>query len=57
MLWLNTINDDVKTAPSLKRADLLRLTEPPDLSPVRLQIDRDYAFELVGSVLAPFLWL
>ena len=57
MLWLNTIDDDVRAAPSLKRADLLRLTEPPKLSPVQLQIHRNYAFELVGSVLAPFLWL
>jgi FkbH-like protein len=54
---LNTIDDDVRAAPSLKRADLLRLTEPPNLSPVDLQIHRNYAFELVGSVLAPFLWL
>jgi FkbH-like protein len=57
MLLLNTIDDDVRAAPSLKRADLLRLTEPPNLSPIHLQIHRNYAFELVGSVLAPFLWL
>ena len=57
MLFLNTIDDDVRAAPSLKRADLLRLTEPPNLSPMRLQIHRNYAFELVGSVLPPFLWL
>ncbi len=57
MLLLNTIDDDVRAAPSLKRADLLRLTEPPNLSPVNLQVHRNYAFELVGSVLAPFLWL
>jgi FkbH-like protein len=57
MLLLNTIDDDVRAAPSLKRADLLRLTEPPNLSSVNLQIHRNYAFELVGSVLAPFLWL
>src|SRR5580658_10231551 len=57
MLWLNTIDDDVRAAPSLKRVDLLRLTEPPNLFPVNLQIHRNYAFELVGSVLAPFLWL
>jgi FkbH-like protein len=57
MLFLNTIDDDVRAAPSLKRADLLRLTEPPNLFPIRLQIHRNYAFELVGSVLPPFLWL
>ncbi len=57
MLLLNTIEDDVRAAPSLKRADLLRLPEPPNLSPIRLQVHRNYAFELVGSVLAPFLWL
>src|SRR5712692_7961476 len=57
MLGLNTIDDDVRAAPSLKRADLLRLTEPPNLSPVDLQVHRNYAFELVGTVLAPFLWL
>ena len=57
MLLLNTIDGDVRAAPSLKRADLLRLPEPPNLSPIRLQIHRNYAFELVGSVLGPFLWL
>jgi FkbH-like protein len=57
MLFLNTIDDDVRAAPSLKRADLLRLMEPPNLSSVNLQVHRNYAFELVGSVLAPFLWL
>jgi FkbH-like protein len=57
MLFLNTFDDDVRAAPSVKRADLLRLTEPPNLSPVNLQVHRNYAFELVGSVLAPFLWL
>ena len=57
MLLLNTIEGDVRAAPSLKRADLLRLPEPPNLSPIRLQVHRNYAFELVGSVLAPFLWL
>jgi FkbH-like protein len=57
MLLLNTIDDDVRAASSLKRSDLLRLTEPPNLSPVNLQIHRNHAFELVGSVLAPFLWL
>jgi FkbH-like protein len=57
MLLLDTIDDDIRAAPSLKRADLLRLTEPSNLSPINLQIHRNYAFELVGSVLAPFLWL
>ena len=31
--------------------------EPPGLAPVHLQVHRNYAFELVGSVLGPFLWL
>ena len=57
MLLLNTSEDDVRAAPSLKRADLLRLAEPPNLSPIHLHVHRNYAFELVGSVLAPFLWL
>ena len=57
MTMVNTIEDEVRAAPSLKRADLLRLTEPPDLSPVHLQIHRNYAFELIGSVLPPFLWV
>jgi FkbH-like protein len=57
MLLPNTIDDDVRAAPSLKRADLLRLTEPRNLTPLHLQLQRNYAFELVGSVLAPFLWL
>jgi FkbH-like protein len=57
MLLLNTIDADVRAAASLKRADLLRLTEPPGLSPIKLQVHRNYAFELVGSVLAPFLWI
>ena len=57
MLLLNTIDDDVRAASSPKRADLLRLREPPNLSSVNLQIHRNHAFELVGSVLAPFLWL
>jgi|HubBroStandDraft_2_1064218.scaffolds.fasta_scaffold02400_3 FkbH-like protein len=57
MLLLNTIDDDLRAAPSLKRADLLRLEEPPNLSPVNLQVHRNHAFELVGSVLPPFLWL
>jgi FkbH-like protein len=41
----------------VKRADLLHLTEPPGLSPVHLQVHRNYAFELIGSVLPPFLWM
>jgi len=57
MLLLNTIDDDVRATPSLKRADLLRLIEPPNLSQVHLQVHRNYAFELVGSILPPFLWL
>jgi FkbH-like protein len=57
MLFLNTTDADVRAAPSLKRADLLRLTEPPNLFPINLQIHRNYAFELIGSVLSPFLWL
>jgi FkbH-like protein len=57
MLLLNTIEDDVRAAPSVKRADLLRLIEPPGLSRVHLQVHRNYAFELIGSVLPPFLWL
>src|SRR5579864_9677541 len=57
MTMVNTIEDEVRAAPSLKRADLLRLAEPPDLSPVHLQIHRNYAFELIGSVLPPFLWM
>jgi len=57
MTMVNTIEDEVRAAPSLKRADLLRLAEPPDLSPVHLQIHRNYAFELIGSVLPPFLWV
>jgi FkbH-like protein len=57
MLLLNSIDDDARAAPSLKRADLLRLKEPPNLSPVNLQVHRNHAFELVGSLLPPFLWL
>ena len=53
----NTIEDEVRAAPSVKRADLLRLIEPPGLSPIHLQIHRNYAFELIGSVLPPFLWM
>jgi FkbH-like protein len=57
MLLPNTIDDDVRAAPSLKRADLLRLKEPPNLNPLSLQVHRNHAFELVGSMLPPFLWL
>jgi FkbH-like protein len=57
MLLLNTIENEVRAALEVKRADLLRLVEPPGLSPVHLQVHRNYAFELVGSVLGPFLWL
>ena len=57
MLLLNTAENEVRAAPEVKRADLLRLVEPPGLSPVHLQVHRNYAFELVGSVIAPFLWL
>ena len=57
-LLLNAMEGcEIRAKPSLKRADLLRLVEPPGLSPVHLQVHRNYAFELVGSVLAPFLWL
>ena len=56
-LLLNAMEDEIRAEPSVKRADLLRLVEPPRLSPVHLQVHRNYAFELVGSVLAPFLWL
>ena len=56
-LLLNATEHEIRAAPSAKRADLLRLVEPPGLAPVRLQVHRNYAFELVGSVLAPFLWL
>ena len=56
-LLLNAMEGEIRAEPSVKRADLLRLVEPPGLSTVRLQIHRNYAFELVGSVLAPFLWL
>ena len=57
MPLLSTIENEVRAAPSVKRADLLRLVEPPGLTPVYLQVHRNYAFELIGSVLAPFLWL
>jgi FkbH-like protein len=49
--------DEVRAAPSPKRADLLRLIEPLGLSRVDLQVHRNYTFELIGSVLPPFLWL
>src|ERR1700733_11228003 len=57
MLLLNTIENEVRAASEVKRADLLRLVEPPGLSPIHMQVHRNYAFELVGSVLGPFLWL
>lgn len=57
MPLLNTVEEEVRAAPSVKRADLLRLIEPPGLSPLHLQVHRNYAFELIGSVLPPFLWL
>src|SRR5262249_38735065 len=49
--------DDVRAKPSPRRSDLMRLIEPAGLSRIRLQIHRNYAFELIGSVLPPFLWL
>lgn len=57
MVLLNAIDDEVRAARSPKRADLLRLIEPPGLSRVHLQVHRNYTFELIGSVLPPFLWL
>ena len=57
MPLLNTVEEEVRAAPSVKRADLLRLIEPLGLSPLHLQVHRNYAFELIGSVLPPFLWL
>jgi FkbH-like protein len=56
-LLLHAMEGDIRAEPSVKRADLLRLVEPPCLSPIPLQVHRNYAFELVGSVLAPFLRL
>lgn len=56
-LLLNTIEDEIRASPNLNRADILRLVEPPGLSQIDLQVHRNYAFELVGSVLPPFLWL
>ena len=53
----NTIEDELRAAPSVKRADLLRLSEPPNLCPVHLQVHRNFTFELIGSVLPPFLWM
>ena len=44
-------------ASCVKRADLLRLIEPPGLFPIHLQVHRNFAFELIGSVLPPFLWI
>lgn len=49
--------EDAASSPRPKRADLLRLIEPTDLSPVHLQVHRNYTFELIGNILAPFLWL
>jgi len=57
MPLLNTVEEEVRAAPTVKRADLLRLVEPEGLSEVHLQVHRNYAFELIGSVLPPFLWL
>ena len=56
-LLLDAMEGEIRAEPTVKRADLLRLVEPPALSPVHLQVHRNYAFELIGSVLAPFLWL
>jgi FkbH-like protein len=57
MTIVHTIEDEVRAAPFLKRADLLRLVEPPGLSPIHLQVHRNYGFEFIGSVLPPFLWM
>jgi FkbH-like protein len=57
MLSLNITEDEIRAAPSVKRSDLLRLIEPPGLPLLYLQVHRNHAFELVGSVLPPFLWL
>ena len=57
MPLLSTTENEVRAAPSVKRADLLRLVQPLGLVTVSLQVHRNYAFELIGSVLAPFLWL
>jgi FkbH-like protein len=54
---LNVTDDRVRAAPSPRRADLMCLVEPTGLTRIHLQIHRNYAFELVGSVLPPFLWL
>ena len=53
-LLLNAMEDEIRAEPSVKRADLLRLVEPPRLSPVHLQ-SIVIARELIVSVLAPFL--
>src|SRR5215475_13373571 len=53
----NAASDDVRTTSSPRRAELKRLTEPAGLDRVHLQIHRNYAFEFVGSVLSPFLWV
>ncbi|HEV2421511.1 MAG TPA: HAD-IIIC family phosphatase [Candidatus Acidoferrales bacterium] len=57
MPLLNSIEEEIRAAPSVRRADLLQLSEPPGLREVRVQVHRNYAFELVGSVVGPFLWL
>ena len=56
MLLVNAIEDAVRSSHP-RRADLLRLIEPPGLSRVHLQVHRNYTFELIGSALPPFLWL
>jgi len=55
MLLRNTIEEAVGAAPSMKRADLLRVIEPPGLSRVHLQVHRNCALELIGGLLPPFL--
>ena len=54
---VNLVSGDFRSAPRLTRADLLRHAEPPGLSGIALQIHRNHAFEFVGSLLPPFLWL
>ncbi len=57
MTMTNTIENEIMVASCVKRTDLLRLIEPPGLSPIHLQVHRNFAFELIGSVLPPFLWI
>lgn len=57
MLSLNNTDYELLAGPSLKRADLLSLPPPPNLFKLDLQIHRNFAFEFIGSVLPPFLWL